>query len=40
VGSETFFTAIAQNEESLRANVCFKEFFEGQPSVDGADIFE
>jgi superfamily I DNA and/or RNA helicase len=40
VGSETFFTAIAQNEESLRANVCFKEFFEGQPSVAGADIVE
>ncbi|WPD24415.1 MAG: DEAD/DEAH box helicase [Candidatus Electrothrix scaldis] len=40
VGSETFFTAIAQNEESLRANVCFKEFFEGQPSVDGEDIVE
>ncbi|XOF34312.1 MAG: DEAD/DEAH box helicase [Candidatus Electrothrix sp. YB6] len=39
VGSETFFTAIAQNEESLRANVCFKEFFEGHPSVDEADVF-
>ncbi|MCI5121085.1 MAG: hypothetical protein D3908_07845 [Candidatus Electrothrix sp. AUS4] len=40
VGSETFFTAIAQNEESLRANVCFKEFFEEHPSVDGADLSE
>ncbi|CAK8716175.1 hypothetical protein GKODMF_07770 [Candidatus Electrothrix gigas] len=40
VGSETFFTAVAQNEESLRANVCFKEFFEGCPSVAGADIVE
>ncbi|MCI5138185.1 MAG: Lhr-like helicase, partial [Candidatus Electrothrix sp. AR1] len=39
VGSETFFTAVAQNEESLRANACFKEFFEEHPSVDGADVF-
>jgi hypothetical protein len=39
VGSETFFTAVAQNEESLRANACFKEFFAWYPSFDGADIF-
>ncbi|CAK8717217.1 hypothetical protein GMJAKD_06435 [Candidatus Electrothrix aarhusensis] len=39
VGSETFFTAVAQNEESLRANACFKEFFGCYPSFDGADIF-
>ncbi|WP_339133635.1 MAG: DEAD/DEAH box helicase [Candidatus Electrothrix sp. GW3-4] len=39
VGSETFFTAVAHNEESLRANVCFKEFFARHPSIDGADIF-
>ena len=35
VGSETFFTAVAHNEESLRANVCFKEFFAWYRSVDG-----
>ncbi|WLE97567.1 MAG: DEAD/DEAH box helicase [Candidatus Electrothrix communis] len=39
VGSETFFAAVAQNEENLRANVCFKEFFEGHPAFDGADVF-
>jgi superfamily I DNA and/or RNA helicase len=39
VGSETFFTAVAHNEESLRANACFKEFFAWYPSFDGADIF-
>ncbi|MCW5207907.1 hypothetical protein VU11_04435 [Desulfobulbus sp. US2] len=39
VGSETFFAAVAQSEESLRANVCFKEFFEGHPAFDGADVF-
>ncbi len=39
VGSETFFTAVAQNEESLRANVCFKEFFGCYPSFDGSDVF-
>jgi superfamily I DNA and/or RNA helicase len=38
VGSETFFTAVARNEESLRANVCFKDFVEEYPSVDGSDI--
>ncbi|MCI5143740.1 MAG: hypothetical protein D3909_18855, partial [Candidatus Electrothrix sp. ATG1] len=38
VGSETLFTAVAHNEESLRANVCFKEFFAYCPSVDGSDI--
>ncbi|MCI5145495.1 MAG: Lhr-like helicase, partial [Candidatus Electrothrix sp. AR3] len=36
VGSETFFSAIAQNEESLRANACFKEFFSCYPSFDGS----
>ncbi|MCI5146053.1 MAG: hypothetical protein D3923_11105 [Candidatus Electrothrix sp. AR3] len=39
VGSETFFAAVAQNEESLRANVCFKAFFEGNPAFDGSDVF-
>jgi Lhr-like helicase len=38
VGSETFFTAVARNEESLRANVCFKEFVEEYPSIVGSDI--
>ncbi|MCI5208431.1 MAG: Lhr-like helicase, partial [Candidatus Electrothrix sp. ATG2] len=38
VGSETFFSAVAHNEESLRANVCFKEFFSCYPSFDGSDI--
>ncbi len=39
VGSETFFTAVAHNEESLRANACFKEFFAEYPSFDGSDVF-
>ena len=39
VGSETFFAAVAQSEESLRANVCFKEFFACYPFLDGVDIF-
>ncbi|MCI5165099.1 MAG: DEAD/DEAH box helicase [Candidatus Electrothrix sp. GM3_4] len=38
VGNETFFTAIAQNEESLRANACFKDFFECYQPLDGDDI--
>ncbi len=39
VGSETFFSAVAHNEESLRANACFKEFFSWYPSFEGSDIF-
>ena len=38
VGSKTLFTAVAQNEESLRANACFKEFVACHPCFDGADI--
>ena len=42
VGSKTLFTAVAQNEESLRANACFKEFVACHVAChlcfDGADV--